>query len=340
VFPPWLIPSGDVLAFVASVCFTLSSFLLRIGQRRRPSDDGVFTTNAVNFALNLPLAVALGAAHLLPAITVKGVLLFVLGGVLTAFLGRILWMRCIRLLGPARANSMQGTSPLFATLIAVAALGERLSGRGWAGVALVISGMVMIGNETPGGRLSKARTGTAEQPVGPVTGIDFDPSVLATSSEAAGKPGRNDGMLRRRSGFLMGLASALSFGAGSVVRKAALNATPSAFVGAPISSATSLLGLLLLDATRGKGISQLRDHLLHPPLAYVLAGLSTAAGQFLNLGALNLIPVTRVVIIQGLQPVLGMALAVTLFRRHESLNWGAFIASVAIVMGVMLAVLR
>ncbi|HEY8691931.1 MAG TPA: EamA family transporter, partial [Chloroflexota bacterium] len=84
----------------------------------------------------------------------------------------------------------------------------------------------------------------------------------------------------------------------------------------------------------------LRDHLLHPPLAYVLAGLSTAAGQFLNLGALNLIPVTRVVIIQGLQPVLGMALAVTLFRRHESLNWGAFIASVAIVMGVMLAVLR
>ena len=340
VFPTWLVPSGDALAFAASVCFTLSSFLLRVGQRQRPSDDGVFTTNAVNFALNLPLAVALGAAHLLPVITVKGVLLFVLGGMLTAFMGRILWMRCIRLLGPARANSMQGTSPLFATLIAVAALGERLSARGWMGVALVISGMVMIGNDTSGGRLPQARAGTGEQPVGPVTGIDADLGVLATSHETAGKPARTDGILRRRSGFLVGLASAMSFGAGSVVRKAALNVTPSAFVGAPISSATSLLGLLLLDATRGKGISPLRAHLLHPPPAYILAGLSTAAGQFLNLSALSLIPVTRVVIIQALQPVLGMALAATIFRRHESLNWGSFIASVAIVMGVMLAVLR
>jgi drug/metabolite transporter (DMT)-like permease len=291
---------GELFAGAAALGFALASFYFRIGQRDRPTDDGVLTGNVVNLAINLPLALVLGLLGKLPPLNWVGVGLFVLGGVLSAFLGRTTWTRSIRLIGPSRATALEGTYPLVTAALAVAFLSERLPPGGWFGACLAIGGVLLLGWDSP--------------------------------APAKGR-GRSDKELL---GLLVGICSSVSFGVGAVVRKLALGVLPSPFVGAPINSGTAVAGSILVELVRGRGWTRVREALFHPPPGFVIAGAITAAAQLANLTAVYLAPVSRVSLINAGQPVLAVILAAVLFRRQDVINWRVAIAAGAIVLGVIL----
>ncbi|MDE3075097.1 MAG: DMT family transporter [Chloroflexota bacterium] len=303
---------GEAMAFAAAVGFAVSSFYLRLGQQQRPNDDGVLTLNAINLCVNVPLAILFALLHKLPAVVLGGVLLVILGGILTSFLGRIFWLRSIRLIGPARATSLEGTNPLFATLVAVLALGERLPALGWFGVCLAILGILLLGQENRSRKPALATEGPKPAPA-----------------------------TEQGTGFAFGLISAISFGIGAAVRRAALLLMPSPFVAAPISSLTAFVGMFCIDVSRPNGgWARVRHSVLHPPAGFVLAGVITAVAQLLNFGGLDLAPVSRVAVINATQPVLAVLIGAAIFRQHDSINRRVFVAALLIVSGIALVVFR
>lgn len=323
---------GEWLAVAASAGFAFGSFYFRFGQRERPGDDGVFTANFVNLCVNLPVLMVVILIGKLPPLNLTGIGLFVLGGVLTSFLGRIFWMRSIRLIGPSRATSLEGTYPLFAAALAVIFLGEHLGIEGWIGAVLAIGGILLLGNETP-----KRQPATAA----------VEPELVAVGTgayaeQAAPAPGPRERDERRDylAGFAAGVGSSVAFGIGAVVRKFGLLALPSPFIAAPISSLTATVGMIAVDLGQGRGFKRLRAGLLAPPSGFVIGGVLTGAAQLVNLIALYLAPVSKVSVINASQPVITVIAGALIFRQHDNVNWRVATASAAIVAGIVLVALR
>lgn len=313
---------GELIAVGAALGFALASFYLRIGQRDRPHDDGVLTPNAVNLAINLPLAVVLGLLGKLPPLVWLGVGLFMVSGVLTAFLGRMLWARGIRMIGPARATALEGTYPLVTAVLAVLFLGERLTSQGWIGACLAIAGVLLLGWPGPRGK----KTLDLPEPISEAPAEPLPPaSVRARKDQPV-----------TVLGLLIGLCSSLSFGCGTVVRKVALGLIPSPFIGAPINSATAVTGSLVMILSGPDGRKRVRDSLLRPPPGFIVAGIITTAAQLGNLSAVYLAPVSRVSLINASQPVLAVLLGAIFFRQHDHITWRVVVSALAIVTGVIL----
>lgn len=324
---------GEWLAVGASLGFAFGSFYLRFGQRQRPDDDGVFTANIVNLCINGPILIVVALLGKVPALNFTGIGFFILGGLLTSFLGRILWMRSIRLIGPARATSLEATYPLFAAALAVVLLGEHLGVDGWIGAVLAIGGILLLGNEGAARKPAVAAVEPELVTVGAAQGAD---------EMQAGRPPAKAADERREHavGFATGLASAVSFGIGAVVRKAGLLALPSPFIAATTSSLTATCGMIALDVSQGRGLRRVRAGLLRPPSGFIVAGVLTGVAQLLNLVALNLAPVSRVTVINASQPVLTVLVGVLVFRQHDSVSWRVATASLAIVAGIALVTLK
>lgn len=102
--------------------------------------------DAASGGADSPLASALGAPHPLAVIGYLA-----LGPMLLAY---VLFGRGLRTVSSSRATTATLLEPVVATLLAVVAVGERLAPLGWAGLALVLVGVVSVATErraAPGG---------------------------------------------------------------------------------------------------------------------------------------------------------------------------------------------
>jgi len=97
-----------------------------------------------------------------PSITrlpISAITIFVISGVIGTSLAWLLWFRGIRLVGASVGNVLFYTQPLFATLLAVAFLGERLTPVSGTGIFLIVLGVGLLtasGGSNIRFRLSKA----------------------------------------------------------------------------------------------------------------------------------------------------------------------------------------
>ncbi len=80
----------------------------------------------------------------------------VAGGLMNPGLFSFFFMMGIARIGVARAAPIKGSSPLFATLIAVLMLGERPEWHQLAGVVLVVAGIALVSSGKTGGRWRRA----------------------------------------------------------------------------------------------------------------------------------------------------------------------------------------
>lgn len=80
------------------------------------------------------------------------VLLFVLSGIVGLTLGDAALFRAWVLIGPARGTVIMTTAPVWAALMAAGFLEERLSGQGWAGIAITVGGVALaVSGRVPAG---------------------------------------------------------------------------------------------------------------------------------------------------------------------------------------------
>jgi drug/metabolite transporter (DMT)-like permease len=131
---------GIVLGLTAAFCFSLTSVLVRIGQRTRPNDDGVFISVLVN-------VIVLGIYAALvpwPAWDTSAMISFIIGGVIGTVGGRTSLLRAVRLIGPSRSNAFLTGTPAVAALAGWLALGETLTPIEVLGGTIVALGLLWL----------------------------------------------------------------------------------------------------------------------------------------------------------------------------------------------------
>jgi len=120
--------------------FAAGSILVRVGQRHREADDGVFMTVLINVLALGIMASFVGS----PVWNTSGILALMLGGVVGTVGGRSLILRAIRLIGPSRANAFMTGTPVVAAIAGWIILDETLTTIEALGGLIVIGGLLLL----------------------------------------------------------------------------------------------------------------------------------------------------------------------------------------------------
>lgn len=215
-------PSVVGFTLAAAFAWGVSSILVRKGMAEASERDlsvqATFITLLVN-AATLAVLVAVADVRMVAIVDHPTSLVwFALAGVTGSFFGRILIFTSTDTIGAARANAIKSTSPFFATLLAIAFLGEYIELVEAAGTVLMVAGVVLVSVETARVRESLAAT-------------------------------REAGSLAQ---FGVPVLAAVAYGSTTVLRKAGMNAWPRAQVGALVGASVGVLtvGAYLLATGR------------------------------------------------------------------------------------------
>ncbi len=131
---------GFAFGTAAAIFFSSTSILVRVGQRTRPDDDGVFMSVFVNVVL-LGFAAALATR---PEWDTSAIVALVIGGVIGTVAGRTALLRGIRLIGPSRSNAFMTGAPVAAAVAGWVALGETLTPIEVLGGAIAVGGLLWL----------------------------------------------------------------------------------------------------------------------------------------------------------------------------------------------------
>ena len=137
---------GIILALVASLEWGVGSIFARLGMRHVSSTTATFLSLIAGFVVTLTFALIMDAPAFL-ALSAGTVLAFALLGFLQFGLGRLLNYTSISLIGVGRATAIGGSAPIFASVLAVLFLGEKLTIPLALGILAVVSGVALIATE-------------------------------------------------------------------------------------------------------------------------------------------------------------------------------------------------
>lgn len=297
--------SGEIWALLSALGYSGGNVTLRLGQPRRGYDSGMFVTTLLGLTFSLAV-VAWQVLHAtLPPFSWAGLWLLAAQGFLTAYAGRTLYYLTIHRIGPSRASTFKAVAPLFTLAIAVPALGERLTGIQWLGVAAVIGALFLLTGES--NRLER-----------PVAGG----SQLAPAS-----PHR-----RLSSGTALGFLASASFGLGYLVRKLAVTAWPSPYAGMLIGAIVAMAGVLSIEGRQPQFRRLVRETLTGRSHWYYASAACATFAQIASFVAFEHAPAAIAAVLSGTQPILTLLLAVVFLRRSERLRGvtvGAVLLAVA-----------
>jgi drug/metabolite transporter (DMT)-like permease len=132
---------------LASLCFAAASLLAQRGLHVQPTPWGAWVTIAANTIFLLVVHCLLDPSA---SIFTMENLTFVAVGLFVPGLTRVLSFRGIRTMGSAITSTIVNTTPMFSTALAILILGERPGPLVLFGVALIVSGLVIISWEGSG----------------------------------------------------------------------------------------------------------------------------------------------------------------------------------------------
>jgi drug/metabolite transporter (DMT)-like permease len=301
---------GDLLAFLASLCWTASNVAIARGSGGRGDDNGAFLSILLTASLASLVWLAGAWGRGWPVLVPASVAWFMLGGALTMFVGRVLSFSSIQRLGAIRGASIKRLVPLFSVLCGVVLLGEALSVSLVLGMLLIFAGFGVLVAE------SLAR-------------------VQATT-QGTGAAAHDTGQRRwMRIGLVIGAVSALAYALGNVARKFGLNLMPEPAFGAMLGALTGVL-LFLISALFAPGYrASVRSTFTRFNPWLFGAGLAASVGQLLFFVAIDYTTVSRAALIVSLEVFLTMGMTPLLLPRRESLSTAAVAAAILGVVGTM-----
>ena len=297
---------GALLALGATLVFSACIVLSTVGSRQLDSDACAVLAGAANIPVGLALMglMALGG-HRLADPTPSALLWFALGGLCAIWLGRWLFFRAIRLLGPTRASVFQTLSPLIAALFAWAFLDDALGLVGLAGMLLAVAGLVVTTQRRP----ASASAG----------GI----GAVAVTARLA---------------LAIGLGAATAYAASSVFRGAGLREWNEPLAGSTLGAVAGWAVLLWMSRRRLPAVrAQVRAHPRSARVMLLVGGMQIVA-QTLMVASMNHIAVWLAVLVTSCTPLLVMPLSARFLRRDETLDARLVLGAVLTCVGVGLAV--
>lgn len=131
-----------VLALGAAASWGMSAVLVRHGLRDLSTSMGTLLSLTSGLVVTAVLVVVLELDALL-AVSWIGIALFGLIGILNFPMGRFFNYMAMSRLGVGRSTPLLASSPLFAVIIAVLFIGEHITLATGAGIALILSGLLV-----------------------------------------------------------------------------------------------------------------------------------------------------------------------------------------------------
>lgn len=125
------------------------AIFLRLATREGDVSDVLVVVLFVNVGLIVPLAVVLSYPDY--GLTARAVVAFVAAGFIGTVFGRLALFTGIQRVGASRAEPVKASNPLFAAVVAVLVLGERMTSEHVLGVVLIVVGVAVISWEQASG---------------------------------------------------------------------------------------------------------------------------------------------------------------------------------------------
>ncbi|MDH3499712.1 MAG: DMT family transporter [Acidimicrobiia bacterium] len=285
---------GLILGLAAAFFFASASIALRVGQRTREYDDGLFMTvfvNLVMFGMVVPFIDV-------PPWSTSGVIGLTFGGVVGTVFGRFSNLRSIRLIGPTRANAFLTANPVVSAIVGWIVLNEAVGPAEGAGGALVVFGLL---------RFIRDRSAP--------------PAMHPTSTPSA-------------AGYAFAILAPTFFGIAFVIRKWGLARYDSAVMGAFIGGVAAFVAISIVYAVRRELLSTIRSNALHGSWWFVLAGVLTGAALLSQFTAFGSLPAWVVGILQGTQGIWTMGLSIVFLGAEEAIDGKVVLNVFMVALGV------
>ncbi len=300
---PHLSPTltGALYALAAALAFALWNIYLQRGLAHGGGPRLALLTVALSeVACFVPLSLWLAGHGHLPPLDGRGLLWFVVAGVLTSVIGTYLATQATRRIGAVQTTALRLLDPFFALLIAAAFLGERLGARALGGMALLVLALLLLQQR----------------------------AVAAPSARR-----------QHAGGLLYAVLASFAFTLGSVARKAGLLLVPAALVAGAIEGLAGVLvvGLVLGLQGDGRALAALRSAASRD---LWWSGLAAAAGTLcLNL-ALQRLAVPLAVALRNTSPWFALVLIPPLLGRRQRAGRWIWVSTGLLTAGMLLIVLR
>ncbi|OEF97477.1 DMT family transporter [Desulfuribacillus alkaliarsenatis] len=294
---------GFFFAALTALCFATSNIMIRKGMKPESKDNGMLMTVFIN-AIFLTIAWLIYRFFFVAIeITLIGLIVYIVAGVFTTFIGRVMLFQSIRQVGPSRGTAIKNSAPIFTILFAVMFLNESIKFLPFLGMLLVLSGL----------------------------GIQGFYMVRHTS-----KASMENQLLR--TGYLFGLASAIAFGVGQGVRKLGVEHLPDPFFGAFISATVALVLTLVMEGRKGDIVDRIKQQYQTINYYFVIAGVFTSIAVLSFFLAMMFIQVSYVSVIVALEPILTIILSKLILRKEEVIMPYTIVAACVVVAGAIMIV--
>ena len=294
---------GVALAVLSALCYAFASVAATKDAR---ANGGRGTAVLLSVLLTALLS---GGAWLfvgppLPAASPQlwtGVAAFSTAGLLATVLGRVSFFRSIELAGVIETSLLRRLIPVFATVLAMVVLGERLSPQILAAFALIFAGIAIVWISAP---------------------------PMAAQAESARDAGA------RMTGRALAVVSAASYGGAYVARKLGIAGLPDPLLGTAIGAGAGI-AFFCLAALVSRGCAAQLAAVGRRPTGWQLAAASgISIGQILLFLALVYAGVATVAIIASVEMFFAAWLAGFVFRTERRPGGAFALASALAFLGV------
>lgn len=294
---------GDALAVTALLLFSCNAFLVRAASARLEQDLGFLVALATTVVVTSGAVLHLWFAGAISPPTRQGVVLFLVGGVLSSYLGRRGYFRSIDTLGPSRAAAVQVSNPVFALVFAWALLHETVTRMDLGAMAVALLGLLLANDSRPGGPLSG---------------------------------GRGLGVLRAAAPALL---SAACYGLGNVARGAAVDSWSEPVMGGFLGAVAGLAVYATLQVSRRRTELFAAPTGRSGLWLWVCVGVVTIAGQIALIAATAFIPIAVAVAISSALPMVVIPLSILLGGNRDGVTLRTASGAALVVAGVGVLVL-
>ena len=309
---------GYLLAVLSAFAYGISDILIHVGSKKGSSTAGQILI--INLLAGNGMLVIIGIFYHLnigfPLPNWPGVLIFISTGLLAPFLGRILNMAAIKLIGANRTGTLRVTDVFFTMLLAIIILGESDPFNAFLGAVSLITGITLLINETN-------------------RNVNID---RGRSGETTHEPGIHQTKGRLLSifanGTILALTSAFCFAIAGVLRKAALLYLPSPLMGTIIATFFALLSNATYLIYSGQ-IKRTKWHVNKMETLYFsLGGFTNTIGMLAFFLALSFGGnVTMVATLRNTTPVFTLMLSWFFVRKLEHFSWKLVLSIFLVILG-------
>lgn len=134
---------GIVFALAAALCWGAGAIFTRLGLQHIRASSGTMVSMLSSLALIGIIALSANFKEML-AISLGTLVWFSLVGLLNYVIGRQANILSVQYIGVTRSSAITASSPLFAMIIAVVFIGERIDAMIIAGTLCVVAGLFLL----------------------------------------------------------------------------------------------------------------------------------------------------------------------------------------------------